>query len=129
MFISKLLLLSKKEKAIYFAVGIVGSIICQILFATLQNKMSVLGYTILDFTKYKWVLKSPFNPAPSTQGDYIPPGDLYEVWLPLALCASLAANDINFGVLLLIHTVLFFKRIKIHLKEIFHGLARMYAAW
>ena len=88
----------------------------------------LFGYATLDFDKHVWVLKYPINPTPFSRGDYIPPSDLYQLLLPLVLCASLAADDINFGSVLLFHIVLFFKRIKDHMQELFHGLTRLYGA-
>lgn len=45
--------MSKKTKSIYFSFGLIGSVICQILFTPISAKMMELGYDILDL-EFAW---------------------------------------------------------------------------
>ena len=53
MIVSKLSGFSKNQKLVYFLIGLGGGIICQLLFSTLQPRMTAQGYSILDL-EFAW---------------------------------------------------------------------------
>lgn len=57
MSISMLSSLSTKQKWVYFSTGLVGSIICQLLFSRVGSNMTEIGYTILDL-EFAWTAES-----------------------------------------------------------------------
>ncbi|MHA2249677.1 MAG: hypothetical protein ACXAD7_04905 [Candidatus Kariarchaeaceae archaeon] len=53
MFISKITSFTKTQKLIWFLVGIIGSVICQLLFLPINSIMDDTGYDILDL-EFAW---------------------------------------------------------------------------
>jgi hypothetical protein len=84
-----------------------------------------LGYALFDLLKLRFVWKRPFDPAPRSPGIYIPPSDLYEVWLPLLLAALLAARDPLFLLLTGLHLALFFADIRMRTREVLVALSEL----
>ncbi|MHA2170006.1 MAG: hypothetical protein ACXAB7_08945 [Candidatus Kariarchaeaceae archaeon] len=53
MLIAKITSFSKTQKLVWFFVGIIGSVICQLLFSPINSLMDDTGYNILDL-EFAW---------------------------------------------------------------------------
>jgi hypothetical protein len=53
MLIAKITSFSKTQKLVWFFVGIIGSVICQLLFSPINSLMNDTGYNILDL-EFAW---------------------------------------------------------------------------
>src|SRR6185295_19173592 len=65
----------------------------------------------LDVIKLKVLWRQSIDPAPA-RGTYIPPHDLYQVWMPIILALLLATRDVWFLSLLLLQVLLFYRDIR-----------------
>jgi len=90
-------------------------------FAPLPLYM-VLGYGAFDYVRLRIAWKAPFDPIPLIPGYYIPPFDLYEVWLPLGLALTLAVHRPVYLLLVVAHVALFYTSIRIRALEVFRVL-------
>lgn len=68
----------------------------------------ILAALFFDVVKCKSLWRIPYNPAPRTGEQYVPPHDLYQVWLPLVCAGALAIQNIGYAPLLVLQIILFY---------------------
>ncbi len=76
-----------------------------------------IAYAVFDVFRLR-IWQIPFDPAPSDKALYIPPHDLYEVWFPLTLAATLITKDPLFLPLFALLLLLFFREVKVRAREV-----------
>ncbi len=77
----------------------------------------VLAYIVFDaFRLRTW--RMPFDPAPAASGSYTPPADLYEVWFPMTLAATLIVRNPLFLPLFALFPMLFYRGLKMAAREV-----------
>jgi UbiA prenyltransferase family protein len=74
-----------------------------------------VGY---DIVKQAYLWRQRFDPAPTEPGIYIPPHDVYEIWLPILSVMLLAARDVVYAPLLVAQVIFFHENLAARTRDV-----------
>jgi 4-hydroxybenzoate polyprenyltransferase len=83
-------------------------------------------YSLVEVARSRVTPASKWDVLPEQRGTYIVLTDLYEVWFPLGLLAGLISIETSYLFLLVLHLILFYERINIHVEDLFMGMRKVF---